>query len=152
MTTDFMDGENLSTGEDGGLRIGGLDCEELAREFGTPLYVMNSQQVRRRYRQLRDAFDGKGLEVRINYACKANTSLAILKILNEEGAGIDAVSAGEVYLAMQAGFTPDRILYTGTSVSDNELRFLIDANVPINIDSPSQIDRLLKICGEDGKP
>jgi len=149
---EFIDEENLSVGINGGLCIGGVDCEEIASRFSTPLYVTNAERVRSRYRELLGAFNSHGIETRINYACKANTSLAVLGILLEEGSGIDAVSVGEVFLVMHTGFPPDRILHTGTSVSNDELRFLLDAGVPINIDSASQLERLANICGDDRKP
>ncbi len=76
---------------------------------------------------------------------KANSNLAVLKTLESEGANIDAVSPGEVFMALTSGFTPDRILFTGTSVRNDELKFLSDSNVTINIDSQSQLNRLLKI-------
>jgi diaminopimelate decarboxylase len=69
-----------------------------------------------------------------------------------EGTGIDAVSPGEVFLALRAGFRPNDILFTGTSVSDDELRFLLEEKVPVNLDSLSQLNRLAKICGDDSKP
>jgi len=79
------------------------------------------------------------------YAAKANSNLAVLKTLENEGANIDTVSPGEVLLALTSGFTPDRILFTGTSVRNDELKFLSESNVTVNIDSQSQLDRLLKI-------
>jgi diaminopimelate decarboxylase len=69
----------------------------------------------------------------------------VLEILGAEGACIDAVSPGEVVLALKAGFTAERILFTGTSVRNDELQFLVDSNVTINVDSLSQLDRLLHI-------
>jgi len=149
---DFPDGKNLSIGDNGGLLIGGLDCEEIAGRFGTPLYVTNAEQIKKRYGDLRGAFDGREVEVRIHYSCKANTSLAVLDLLCREGANVDVLSAGEVFLARKVGFPPERMLYTGTSVSDDELRFLLEAGVPVNIDSKSQLERLAKLCTGGGKP
>jgi len=82
---------------------------------------------------------------RIYYSAKANSNLSLLKILENEGAYLDAVSPGEVFLALKAGFTPERILFTGTSVRDDELKFLVDSNITINIDSLSELRRLLKL-------
>jgi diaminopimelate decarboxylase len=76
---------------------------------------------------------------------KANSNLAILKALLEEGTEIDAVSPGEVYLALRAGFKPEQILFTGTSVSYQELQYLLDKRVRINLDSSSQLDKVLSI-------
>jgi diaminopimelate decarboxylase len=84
-------------------------------------------------------------KVRVYYAAKANSNLSVLKILETEGAYLDAVSPGEVFMALTTGFSPERILFTGTSVRNDELKFLADSNVTVNIDSLSQLDRLLKI-------
>jgi diaminopimelate decarboxylase len=69
----------------------------------------------------------------------------VLKILKSEGAHLDAVSPGEVFTALAAGFPPERILFTGTSVRNDELRFLINSNVTVNVDSLSQLGRLLRM-------
>jgi len=82
---------------------------------------------------------------RILYSAKANTNLSILEIMRELGAYIDAVSPGEIYLAIESGFPPERILFTGTMVRDDELRFVLEHDVPINVDSISELNRLLKI-------
>ena len=83
--------------------------------------------------------------MRIYYAAKANTNLNVLRVLHQQGAYLDTVSPGEVFLALSAGFTPDRLLFTGTSVRNDELKMLADANITINVDSQSEMDRLLKI-------
>jgi diaminopimelate decarboxylase len=81
----------------------------------------------------------------ILYAAKANTNLSVLRVLREEGVEIDAVSPGEVYLALKAGFEPEQILFTGTSVGLEELLYLIETGVRISLDSESQLDRLIEL-------
>ena len=130
---------------DGILYIDGVSSLELAEKFDTPLYVLVERRIRENYRRLYDALRRHYKKVRIYYSAKANTGLSVLKILENEGSYIDAVSPGEVFLALKAGFTPDRILFTGTSVRNDELRYLVDSGVTINIDSLSQLRRLLKI-------
>ena len=127
------------------LYIDGVSAAELADKFDTPLYVLIENRIRENYRRLKDALLKYYDKVRIYYSAKANTNLAVLKILESEGAYLDAVSPGEVFLALKAGFQPDRILFTGTSVRDDELKFLAESGVIINIDSISQLRRLLKI-------
>jgi len=83
-------------------------------------------------------------KVRILYSAKANTNLSVLKVVLSEGAWLDAVSPGEIFLALKAGFPPEKILFTGTSVRDDELRFVVDSGVAMNVDSLSQLRRLLK--------
>lgn len=136
---------NFLSERDGILYIDGVSALELAEKFDTPLYVLIENRVRENFRRLRDALLRHYDRVRVYYSAKANTSLSILKILLDEGAYLDAVSPGEVYSALKVGFKPEKILFTGTSVRDDELRFLVDSGVMINIDSMSQLRRLLKI-------
>jgi diaminopimelate decarboxylase len=130
----------------GNLYFDGFSVEELAQKYDTPLYVLSETRIRENYNRLYDAIAGKYKDVRIYYACKANTNLTVLKILQLEGAYLDAVSPGEVFMGLSSGFAPERILFTGTSVRSDELEFLVDAGVTINIDSQSELDRLFKIA------
>ena len=129
----------------GKLFIDGISAQTLAENFDTPLYVISERRIRSNYQRLHAALTRNYEKVRINYAMKANSNLGVLMTLETEGANIDAVSPGEVFTALTSGFTPDRILFTGTSVRTDELKFLVDSNVTINIDSRSQLDRLLSI-------
>ena len=131
--------------KDGVMYIGGKSAVEIADEFGTPVYVTDEQRVRENYRRIYGAFS-RFMDTRVHYACKANTNLAILSILREEGAGIDAVSIGEVRSCLRAGYTPDRIMYTGVNVSDSELRQVSDLGVMINLDSACEMERLARIA------
>ena len=101
----------------GTMMIGGVSTVEIADRFGTPVYVTDEQILRQNYRAIYGAF-AKHMDTEIHYACKANTSLAILSILNQEGSHIDAVSIGEVLTCLKAGFPAERIMYTGVNVSD----------------------------------
>ncbi len=130
----------------GTLYFDGVSTKELAEKFDTPLYVISDKRIRENYKRLHAALTRKYQRIRIYYAAKANSNLSVLKILESEGAYLDAVSPGEVFMALTSGFTPDRILFTGTSVRDDELRFLADSNVTVNVDSLSQLDRLLKMA------
>ncbi len=131
--------------ENGQMIIGGVPAAKIAEEFGTPVYVTDEQRVRENYRNICGAFS-RFMDTKIHYACKANTNLAILRILEQEGSGIDAVSIGEVKACLKAGFTPDRIMYTGVNVSDRELKEVSDLGVMINLDSVSEMERLAKIA------
>ncbi len=130
--------------DNGIMQFGGMSTVEIAEEFGTPLYVTDEQILRENYRKIYGAFS-KHMDTRIHYACKANSNLSILRILEQEGSGIDAVSIGEVKTCLKAGFTPDRIMYTGVNVSNEELRELVESKVMINVDSMSELERLAKI-------
>jgi diaminopimelate decarboxylase len=133
--------------EDGVMLFAGLPVTELADRFGTPVYVTDEQRIRDNYRRIRDAFAAH-MDTRVHYACKANSNLAVLGILNQEGSGIDAVSAGEVAACIRAGIPPERIMYTGVNVSDEELRAVTGMGVMINIDSESALERLAAIDRE----
>ena len=133
-------------GRNGELFIDGVSAKVLAEKYDTPLYVTSEKRIRDNYKRLFEALKKNYPKIKIYYAMKANSNLSVLKILETEGANIDAVSPGEVFMALTTGFTPDRILFTGTSVRNDELKFLSDSNVTINIDSPSELSRLLKIA------
>ena len=131
------------------LSIAGLDACTLAKEYGTPLYVYNKQRIIDNFTAIKNAFQKHTDNFRIHYAMKANSNLEILKILYRKGANIDAVSPYEAKIAMDAGYPQKKIMFTGTSVSNNDLKMLVDDNIFINIDSLSQIRRLRKIAGNN---
>ncbi len=128
----------------GSLFFDGVSVQELAKKYDTPLYVLSEKRIRDNYNRLHDALICNYKYVRIFYAAKANSNLTVLSILQSQGAYLDAVSPGEVFLGLISKFTPDHIMFTGTSVRTDELRMLADTNVTINIDSLSELDRLLK--------
>ncbi|CDG66095.1 Diaminopimelate decarboxylase [Methanobacterium sp. MB1] len=141
---------HFKTNEKGNLDIGGADALELAQKYGTPLYVTDEMRVRDNYQRVYQAFSKEYEDFKIFYAAKANTSLAMMRILEQEGSCVDAVSPGEIYTALMAGFQPDRILYTGNNVTNEELKFAVDAGVRLNLDSVSMLERLAKIPGTEG--
>jgi diaminopimelate decarboxylase len=109
------------------------------------LYVVSEKRIRDNYNRLVDALVSNYKYSRVYYAAKANSNLTVLKILQSQGAFLDAVSPGEVFMGLVTGYTPDRIMFTGTSVRNDELKMLADANITVNIDSLSELERLLKI-------
>ncbi len=129
----------------GSLLFDGFPVKELAEKYDTPLYVISEKRIRDNYNQIHNAIIKYYKHLRIYYAAKANTNLSVLKVLQSEGAYLDTVSPGEVFMGLSSGFTSDRILFTGTSVRNDELRMLVDANITLNIDSQSELERLLKI-------
>jgi len=120
-------------------------AEALAKEQGTPLYVMDLDRVRENYRRVKAAFEKEYPNLRVYYACKANTSLAVLRALEEEGAFADTVSPGEIFLCKKAGFAGERLSYTATSVRTDELEYAVDAGALVTIDSISELDRLIRL-------
>ena len=142
---------NFKTNEKGNLSIGGADALELVKEYGTPLYVVDEERIRNNYKRLYNTFSSKYANFKIYYACKANTNLSVMKILKDEGSSIDAVSPGEIYIALLVGFKPEKILYTGNNVTNEELEFALSSGVRINLDSLSQLEKLSKLPDTDGK-
>jgi diaminopimelate decarboxylase len=130
----------------GSLYFDRFSVQELAKKYDTPLYVLSEKRIRDNYNRLHTALNNAYKYVRIYYAAKANSNLTLLRILQSEGAYLDTVSPGEVFMGLSSGFTPDRLLFTGTSVRDDELKMLVDAKITINVDSQSELDRLLKIA------
>jgi diaminopimelate decarboxylase len=130
----------------GTLFFDGVSTKELAQRYDTPLYVVSEKRIRDNYNRIFDALTRNYKYVRVFYAAKANSNLTVLKILQSQGAYLDTVSPGEVFMGSVSGYTPDRLMFTGTSVRNDELKFLADANITVNIDSQSELDRLLKIA------
>jgi diaminopimelate decarboxylase len=128
---------------EGVLHIGQVSINDLASRFGTPFYVYDAAVLRRQIERIQRAFDG--MPFRPFYAAKANGNLAILRLIRESGFGCDAVSPGEVFLALRAGFVPDRIWFTCSNVSDEDLRAIPDERIVINVNSVSEIDRYLAL-------
>lgn len=132
------------------LVLAGRRAEDLAAEFGTPLYVYGKRQILTNYQTLSSAFRGStSLETRICYAMKANPHKGILRLLGERGSWIDAVSPGEVGAAIGAGFPADRILFTGTSVSERDLKILLAVSgLTVTIDAAEQLEVMGRIRKE----
>jgi diaminopimelate decarboxylase len=128
---------------DGVLHIGHFSAIDLAHRFGTPLYLYDAAIIRGQAESVRRAF--ASLPFQPFYAMKANSSLAILELVRGHGFGCDAVSPGEIFLARHAGFTSEEIWFTCSNVSDEDLRAIGDGDMVINVNSMSEIDRILRL-------
>ncbi len=106
---------------------------QAVQEFGSPLYVYDAERIREQYNKLTNAFHRS--DVQIFYACKALTNVNILKVLKNQGSGIDCVSINEVKLALKAGVEPAKIIFTPNSVALEEYLEATDLKVNINIDN-----------------
>jgi len=129
------------------LYLAGRRAEDLAAKFGTPLYIYGKDAVRARYRFLEGLLaECAPVEAWICYAMKANPHPDLLALLRRSGARVDAVSPNEVAAAVAAGFAPERILYTGTSVSRDDLEraFAVDG-LTVNIDAPEQLEVMSRV-------
>src|SRR5689334_5111235 len=131
------------------LYLGTVSLSEIALEVGTPVYVYHADPIRERYRMLDAAL--QPLRHRICFAVKANSTLGVLRILRDLGAGADIVSAGEMARALAAGFPADRIVFSGVGKAAAELRQAVRAGLGhLNIESVEELERLAMIAGEEG--
>jgi len=112
---------------------------QLAKEFGTPLYVYHAEKIKQQYEKLTDAF--RDSNTVFFYACKALTNINILKYIRDLGANVDCSSINEVRLALHAGFPKERILYTSNGIGFDEIEEAQSLGVIINIDSLSNLDK-----------
>jgi len=106
----------------------------IAKEFGSPVYVYDAHKIESQYKRLTLAFN-KVKQVKINYAVKALSNISILKFMNKLGAGLDTVSIQEVKLGLVAGYKPEDIIYTPNGVSLQEIEDVAKLGAQINIDN-----------------
>jgi diaminopimelate decarboxylase len=136
----------------GHLEIGGCDAVELAREFGTPLYVVAEDDLRARARTFVEAVNARHDDFDVLFASKAFPCTAVYRLLAEEGLACDVASGGELFLALRGGFDPDRIYFHGNAKSVVELREAVAAGVGhIVIDSLHDLDRLEQVAASLGR-
>jgi diaminopimelate decarboxylase len=149
--------------ERGRLEVGGCDAIELAKEFGTPAYVVAEDDLRARARAFLQAGRDAGQEdFQVAFASKAFPCTAVLALFAGEGLWCDVATGGELHLALNAGFAPERILLHGNAKSEAELRAALRHRLgAIVIDNFDEIDRLQRLldeapsavgAGEDGQP
>jgi len=135
-------------GDDGVVRVGGVGVDALAREFGTPLFVVDEDDFRGRCREIATAFGGGD---HVHYAAKAFLCSEVARWVAEEGLSLDVATGGELAVAMHAGFPPERIAVHGNNKSVSELRAAVTAGVGhVVLDSLIEIDRLEAVAAEAG--
>lgn len=113
----------------GHLTIGGVDTVELAKQFGTPLYVYDVALIRQKVNELKTAFNALHVNYQIAYASKAFSSIAIVQLMHEEGLSLDVVSGGELYTALAAGFPAEKIHFNGNNKSFSEIDMAVKAGI-----------------------
>jgi len=144
--------ENTGINEKGHLTFAGVDTTELAKEYGTPLYVMDENMIRDNCRKAKNAidsyYDGKGM---CCYASKAFSSVGMCKIVSEEMLGIDVVSSGELYTALKGGFDPSRIVMHGNFKTKADIAYALESKVGRfvcdSVEELSIINDMAKGCG-----
>lgn len=134
----------------GALQLSGVSLAEIADRTGTPVFAYNADAVRSRYRTLDDAL--APVAHRICFAVKANSNLAVLRIMRDLGAGADIVSSGEMARALAAGFSPDRIVFSGVGKTADELRQAVRIGVGhLNVESREELELLGRLAESEGR-
>lgn len=113
---------------------------QIASDFGSPVYVYDSEKITSQYKRLTSAFS-KVKHLKLNYAVKALSNISVLKLFNTLGSGLDTVSIQEVRLGLAAGFSPEQIIYTPNGVSLEEIEKAAELGVQINIDNLSILEQ-----------
>lgn len=143
----------LNVNEKGHLTIGGCDTIELAKEFGTPLYVLDENTIRNTCKSfvnsIANYYGGNGLPL---YASKALSCKALVQLANSENMGLDVVSGGEIYTAMQAKFPPEKIQFHGNNKTEAELNMALDYNIgKIVVDNLYELELLNRLAKAKNK-
>jgi diaminopimelate decarboxylase len=123
--------------------FGNTNAEELAKKYGTPLYVYNENILRDRMHKVSQVITKYPYTA--NYSVKANTNIHILKLAHEEGLNCDAMSEGEIRMLEAAGFEYERIFFVPNNVSDEEMKYAIERNIMTSLDSLAQLRRYGKL-------
>ncbi len=136
----------------GHLLIGGCDTVELAAEFGTPLYVFDELGIRQQCAEFKQEFGKRYADTAVFYSAKAYINKALAKLFDEEGLGLDVVSAGEMSIARSAGFPMERVYFPGNNKSVEELKLALEWGVGrIVVDNFYELNLLNEIAEKQGK-
>src|SRR5438105_6234305 len=130
------------------MEVGGCDLVGIARRHGTPLYVYDEATVRQRAAEYMSAMDGAG---QVLYSAKAFASPQFLRVIAEEGLGLDVVSAGELHLALKSGFPRDRVHFLGNNKSVEDLEAAYRAGAVIVIDGDHEYDLLRRVVPDGAR-
>jgi diaminopimelate decarboxylase len=136
----------------GHLEIGGNDVVDLVANFGTPLYVLDEQEIKNKMRQYIDSFSAHRIPFQVAYASKALSTSALYLIVEQEKLSLDVVSGGELYTAINAGFPAERIHFHGNNKQYSEIELAIDSDIgAFAIDNLYEIGLINEIAGKKGK-
>ncbi|MGI6588523.1 MAG: diaminopimelate decarboxylase [Peptococcia bacterium] len=137
----------MTINQQGHLCIGGCDTVELVEKFGTPLYVMDEDHLRQICREYYQSFIAPYPENKVLYASKAFLTKAMVKIIHQEKLGLDVVSGGELYTAIQAGFPAEQIYFHGNNKSIEEIEYALDCKIGrFVVDNFYELELLHNLC------
>jgi diaminopimelate decarboxylase len=150
---DLPFGPHIRPGPDGHLRVEGAELVDLAGRFGTPLFVLSEQQIRDNYRRIRDAYTSRYPEGRVTilYAVKANNTLAVRRILSQEGAGGDCFGVGEIEGTLRGGADPAKLVLNGANKSDEELELACRHGMQVHVETVEDVERLEVVAARHGR-
>jgi diaminopimelate decarboxylase len=144
--------EGTRVNDRGHLQIGGCDAVELVREFGSPLYAVAEDDLRRQARSFLEALRARHEDGTVLFGSKAFPCTAVYRVFEEEGLGCDVASGGELHLALRAGFDPKQVYLHGNAKSDDELRQALAERVGyVVLDSAYDLERLERLAAEAGR-
>lgn len=142
----------LTINNSGHLTIGGMDTTELAKKYGTPLFIYDVEHIRKNARAFVDTFNKHQVKAQVAYASKAFSSVAMVQVAKQENLSLDVVSQGELYTALQAGFPTEKIHFHGNNKSYDELLMAVNQNIGcIVIDNFHEIELLSTILSNQHK-
>lgn len=137
------------------LHIDNVSLTDIAQKYDTPCYVYSASVIRKQFNALKDAMCKALPEDRqplLCYACKANSNIAILKILQNLGSGLEIVSEGELARGLKAGFKGENIISTSFGKNEQEIKACLNAGIlQFNIESPDELDNINKFAAEMNK-
>lgn len=134
---------SYSSDSEGKISLGGIKLEELVKTYGSPLYVLCEDTIRARARAYKKSFEKNSVDHLVVYASKAMNCLAVCKIMEQEGLGLDVVSSGELHTALTAKFPTEKIIFHGNNKSAEEIKMCIENSVTIILDNYNDL-RLIK--------
>ena len=144
--------KHFTIANNGHLCMDGVDLVDVAKQYGTPAYVMSERQLRENCRDFTEAMKRNfGEKYKVAYASKALCARFLYPILASEGIHADVVSGGELYTALKAGFDPKHLHFHGNNKTGPELEMAVDCGIgSSSIDAFEEVDRLEAICAARG--
>jgi len=137
---------------EGHLEIDNVDLQRVAEQHGTPLFVFSEKRLAHNTCALRNALEPVHPQIKLCYASKANSNMAVLATIFRSGGDIEVNSGGELFKAKQIGFRPDQIIFNGVSKTDEEIRDAIEYGIlAINIDSLHELDQVIRVAQSIGR-
>lgn len=147
----YLHGTSRINGQ-GHLEIGGCDTTQLAKQYGTPLYVYDEESIRGKCRAFHRAFKESGFSYQVAYASKAFLCMEMCRVAREENMSLDVVSGGELYTALQAGFPASRIHFHGNNKTEEEIVMALQANIGcFVVDNFLELEILHDLAVQHGK-